>query len=91
MFGENVPEFDVSLLVINLPKHHIQRLVVEPRDVGFGLISRPRALFLMTLKTRIELVRDWATVYEQITLALRGIHTAPEDCLLADRAALDYL
>jgi hypothetical protein len=89
MFGENVPEFSADLLRVNLPKHDVFRLPVNPSDCGFHLIRRPRALFLMTLKGRIAVSPPWEAVYAALVADLQRIRTAPEDCLLANQDGQD--
>jgi hypothetical protein len=89
MLGENVVGCPLGLYRWNLPDHFVQELVVDPRDVGFGLISRQRKLFFCTHKRRVQLVGSWSGVYSLICSHLQqGAFTSPSSCMLASPADL---
>jgi hypothetical protein len=83
LFGENVVGLPLGLYRCNLPDYWVQELLVQPHNVGFGLIARERKLILATHKRKVHLTGSWGATYEYICGHLSGVQTTPSSCMLA--------
>ena len=81
---ENVRGFDVSLLVDLLGDlYKIVTLAVEPKDVGFSFVRRPRVCSVLTSRMRIQRIFQVEHMYAAISQKLTRCLADIPDCFLA--------
>ena len=80
---ENVRRAPTGLFSVNLPGYHIQRIEVDPGDVGWRLVQRPRSFFLCTHRGLVDVKYDWAALYKEVCKPFDSICTSPRHALLA--------
>ncbi len=83
MLLENVRQLPTSVLEVNLPGYDIQRLQVDPSDIGWNMIRRPRSFFLCTHRDLVTLKWNVSDVYFEICRAFDGVKSTPKQALLA--------
>jgi hypothetical protein len=80
---ENTRRCPTSVVQSNLPEHTVQRIEVDPSDVGWGLVNRPRSYFLCTHKGLVQIKMPWADVYRAVVSGFDHVSSRPRNALLA--------
>jgi len=80
---ENTRRAPTSVFQSNLPEYNVQRIDVDPSDIGWGLVSRPRSYFLCSHKSLVHIKMPWVDVYRAITSGFDHVHSRPHQALLA--------